>query len=109
MILSRWYLGAILCDLWTLSDVLLCTASILNLCAISIDRYFIILHAMKYTQNIGRDAEMLTMLMDRASAQGYLLTDDIIDAFPRAEEAKEHLEEMSAAMEGPAAAHAHVA
>ena len=39
-----------LCDLWTLSDVLLCTASILNLVAISIDRYMIIQHSFKYTQ-----------------------------------------------------------
>jgi len=55
---------------------------------------------MKYTQNSGRDAEMLTMLMDRASAQGYLLTDDIIDAFPRAEEAREHLDELFAFLQG---------
>ncbi|MDW8326904.1 MAG: sigma-70 family RNA polymerase sigma factor [Anaerolineales bacterium] len=55
---------------------------------------------MKYTQNTGRDAEMLTMLMDRASAQGYLLTDDIIEAFPHAEEAKEHLEELFAFLQG---------
>jgi RNA polymerase primary sigma factor len=55
---------------------------------------------MKYTQTSGRDAEMLTMLMDRASAQGYLLTDDIIDAFPRAEEAREHLDELFAFLQG---------
>ena len=55
---------------------------------------------MKYTQNSGRDAEMLTLLMDRATAQGYLLTDDIIDAFPRAEEAREHLEELFAFLHG---------
>jgi 5-hydroxytryptamine receptor 7 len=42
--------------------VLLCTASILNLCAISIDRYFIILHAFAYTQR--RNAKlMLTMIL----------------------------------------------
>lgn len=57
----RWYLGAILCDLWTLSDVLLCTASILNLCAISIDRYFIILHAMVYTQR--RNAKLMLLMI----------------------------------------------
>ena len=55
-------MGAIVCDLYILSDVLLCTASILNLCAISIDRYFIILHAFAYTQR--RNAKlMLTMIL----------------------------------------------
>ncbi|CAF0829490.1 unnamed protein product [Brachionus calyciflorus] len=58
---NKWYLGAILCDLWTLSDVLLCTASILNLVAISIDRYFIILHAMVYTQK--RNAKLMLLMI----------------------------------------------
>lgn len=52
---------AILCDLWTLFDVLLCTASILNLVAISIDRYFIILHAMVYTQR--RNAKLMILMI----------------------------------------------
>ncbi len=58
---NGWYLGAILCDIWTMSDVLLCTASILNLCAISVDRYFIILHAMVYTQR--RNAKLMFLMI----------------------------------------------
>ena len=57
----RWNLGAIFCDLWTLSDTLLCTASILNLCAISVDRYCIILHAMVYTQR--RNAKLMYLMI----------------------------------------------
>lgn len=37
---QSWELGSTTCDVWISLDVLLCTASILNLCCISIDRYF---------------------------------------------------------------------
>lgn len=35
---QRWILGPELCDMWTSSDVLCCTASILHLVAIATDR-----------------------------------------------------------------------
>lgn len=35
-----WYLGAHLCDMWISFDVLCCTASILHLVAISLDRFW---------------------------------------------------------------------
>ncbi|XP_044754196.1 5-hydroxytryptamine receptor-like [Coccinella septempunctata] len=37
---QEWTLGPELCDMWTSSDVLCCTASILHLVAIAIDRYW---------------------------------------------------------------------
>ena len=36
---QRWMFGTTFCDIWAAIDVLCCTASILSLCAISIDRY----------------------------------------------------------------------
>lgn len=35
---KEWKLGPELCDMWTSSDVLCCTASILHLVAIALDR-----------------------------------------------------------------------
>ncbi|CAH0555365.1 unnamed protein product [Brassicogethes aeneus] len=37
---QEWRLGPELCDMWTSSDVLCCTASILHLVAIALDRYW---------------------------------------------------------------------
>lgn len=45
---GSWILGPIVCDMWTTTDVLLCTSSILNLCAISVDRYFVITRPFQY-------------------------------------------------------------
>lgn len=43
-----WILNEAICDFFIVCDVLLCTASILNLCAISIDRYLVITKPFQY-------------------------------------------------------------
>ena len=37
-VLGKWVFGSITCKIWLTADVLCCTASILNLCAIALDR-----------------------------------------------------------------------
>jgi len=43
-ITKKWIMGPFLCDFWTSSDVLCCTASILHLLAIALDRYWAVTH-----------------------------------------------------------------
>ncbi|CAO2603702.1 5-hydroxytryptamine receptor 5A [Lemmus lemmus] len=45
----RWQLGRRLCQLWIVCDVLCCTASIWNVTAIALDRYWSITRHLEYT------------------------------------------------------------
>nr|WRV86328.1 ser-7 [Meloidogyne graminicola] len=46
---DRWIFGEILCRFWVTADLTLCTASILNLCAISVDRHLAVTRALRYS------------------------------------------------------------
>ncbi|XP_049901419.1 alpha-1D adrenergic receptor [Epinephelus moara] len=47
-VLGCWVFGRVFCNIWAAVDVLCCTASILSLCIISIDRYIGVKHCLKY-------------------------------------------------------------
>lgn len=49
-ILGRWVFGIHICKMWLTSDVMCCTASILNLCAIALDRFWAITDPINYAQ-----------------------------------------------------------
>ncbi|XP_066524699.1 dopamine receptor D4 related sequence [Hoplias malabaricus] len=48
---GKWTLSMYICDALMTMDVMLCTASILNLCAISVDRYIAVVVPLKYNRN----------------------------------------------------------
>ncbi|VDO19108.1 unnamed protein product [Heligmosomoides polygyrus] len=49
LLFSEWPLGRSMCKLWTTADLTLCTASIVSLCAISVDRYLVITRPLRYS------------------------------------------------------------
>jgi hypothetical protein len=58
---NNWLLGSVMCDIWTSTDVLLCTSSILNFLVISIDRYCIINYPFKYAPM--RKVKLLSLMI----------------------------------------------
>ncbi|ESN97629.1 hypothetical protein HELRODRAFT_121787, partial [Helobdella robusta] len=38
-VLDYWPFGYTMCNLWQMSDVMMCTSSIMHMCTISLDRY----------------------------------------------------------------------
>ncbi|KHJ99948.1 7 transmembrane receptor [Oesophagostomum dentatum] len=49
LLFPQWPLGRSMCKLWTTADLTLCTASIVSLCAISVDRYLVITRPLRYS------------------------------------------------------------
>ncbi|KAK5603869.1 5-hydroxytryptamine receptor 1B [Crenichthys baileyi] len=60
-VLQTWTLGQVMCDIWLSSDITCCTASILHLCVIALDRYWAITDAVEYSKKrtAGRAAGMI--------------------------------------------------
>jgi octopamine/tyramine receptor len=58
---GRWDFGIHICKMWLTSDVLCCTASILNLCAIAMDRFWAITDPINYAQKrtVGRVLKLI--------------------------------------------------
>lgn len=61
-ILGYWVFGRIFCDVWAAVDVLCCTASIMSLCVISIDRYIGVSHPLQYPNIVTGRRALLAML-----------------------------------------------
>uniref|UniRef100_A0A7N4NP51 Alpha-1D adrenergic receptor n=1 Tax=Sarcophilus harrisii TaxID=9305 RepID=A0A7N4NP51_SARHA len=67
-VLGFWAFGRAFCDVWAAVDVLCCTASILSLCTISVDRYVGVRHSLKYPAIMTerKAAAILALLWARA-------------------------------------------
>ncbi|KAH8414489.1 hypothetical protein KR215_007333 [Drosophila sulfurigaster] len=60
-LLGYWIFGAEFCDTWVAFDVMCSTASILNLCAISMDRYIHIKDPLRYGRWVTRRVAVITI------------------------------------------------
>ncbi|KAB7498290.1 Octopamine receptor [Armadillidium nasatum] len=49
-VIGKWIFGIHVCEMWLTCDILCCTASILSLCAIALDRYWAITDPINYAQ-----------------------------------------------------------
>ncbi|XP_016519029.1 alpha-1A adrenergic receptor-like isoform X3 [Poecilia formosa] len=61
-VLGYWVFGRIFCDIWAAVDVLCCTASIMSLCVISIDRYVGVRYPLQYPMVVTRRRALMAML-----------------------------------------------
>ncbi|XP_072258605.1 alpha-1A adrenergic receptor [Pyxicephalus adspersus] len=57
-----WLFGRIFCNIWAAVDVLCCTASIMSLCVISIDRYIGVSYPLRYPSIMTEKRGLLALL-----------------------------------------------
>ncbi|XP_056651662.1 5-hydroxytryptamine receptor 6 [Monodelphis domestica] len=73
---GRWVLARGLCLLWAAFDIMCCSASILNLCLISLDRYLLILSPLRYKGRMtpGRALALILAAWSLAALASFLPT-----------------------------------
>ncbi|KAM8866734.1 alpha-1A adrenergic receptor isoform 1-T2 [Synchiropus picturatus] len=62
-ILDRWVFGRAFCNVWAAVDVLCCTASIMSLCVISVDRYIGVSYPLRYPAIMTKRRALLAVLI----------------------------------------------
>ncbi|XP_052060180.1 dopamine D2-like receptor [Mytilus californianus] len=62
-VVQSWLLSDALCDAWVASDVMACTASILNLTAISVDRFIAVTQPIKYSKHKNSKRVFVTLAL----------------------------------------------
>uniref|UniRef100_A0A673CRP0 Trace amine-associated receptor 1 n=1 Tax=Sphaeramia orbicularis TaxID=375764 RepID=A0A673CRP0_9TELE len=60
---SCWYFGDVFCKIYMSSDVTLCTASILNLLCISVDRHYAVCQPLIYSRKITVNVVLIMILL----------------------------------------------
>ncbi|CAG5117142.1 unnamed protein product [Candidula unifasciata] len=61
-VLQYWVFGRIFCHIWAAFDVLCCTASILSLCVISIDRYIGVTRPLRHCRIMNQTRTMYVII-----------------------------------------------
>uniref|UniRef100_A0A1A8G5W4 Alpha-1A adrenergic receptor n=1 Tax=Nothobranchius korthausae TaxID=1143690 RepID=A0A1A8G5W4_9TELE len=62
-ILDRWVFGRAFCNVWAAVDVLCCTASIMSLCVISVDRYIGVSYPLRYPSIMTKRRGLLAVML----------------------------------------------
>ncbi|XP_034025703.1 adrenoceptor alpha 1Aa [Thalassophryne amazonica] len=62
-ILDRWVFGRVFCNVWAAVDVLCCTASIMSLCVISVDRYIGVSYPLRYPSIVTKRRALLAVMV----------------------------------------------
>lgn len=60
--LGHWVFGRVFCDVWAAMDVLCCTASIMSLCVISVDRYIGVSYPLRYPAIVTEKRALLALM-----------------------------------------------